>query len=192
MKRLLLPVVLPLVLAGCGNHSSSSPGSGGEPGTAGSADSGSAVAYAVCIRSHGVPRFPDPDSSGNLTKADASRLGVGSAQLQAAEQACQHLLPDQSGAINTDSVQQCMEAGDCPRALAQQVLSEERGFAQCMRSKGVPHWPDPSIDSQGRPVFVISISKLGFDPYSHQVWPKGNQCAHLMPDLPGLPAAVSP
>ena len=61
-----------------------------------------------------------------------------------------------------------------------------------MRSHGVPNWPDPSIDSQGRPVFAISISKHGFDPYSPQVWAKGNECSHLMPGLPGLPAAVSP
>jgi hypothetical protein len=61
-----------------------------------------------------------------------------------------------------------------------------------MRSHGVPNWPDPSIDSQGRPVFAISISGLGFDPYSRQVWGKGNRCSHLMPGLPGLPAAVSP
>jgi hypothetical protein len=65
-------------------------------------------------------------------------------------------------------------------------------YSRCMRSHGVPNWPDPAIDSQGRPVFVISISKLGFDPYSRQVWAKGNRCSPLMPGLPGLPAAVSP
>ena len=30
----------------------------------------SAVAYSACIRSHGVPNFPDPDSSGQVPKAD--------------------------------------------------------------------------------------------------------------------------
>jgi hypothetical protein len=144
------------------------------------------------MRSHRVPNFPDPDSSGNLPKPDANHLGVSSSQLQAAQQACQHLLPNNGGAINADSIQQCMLASDCPSALVQQVLNDERNFAQCVRSHGVPNWPDPSIDSQGRPVFAISISKLGFDPYSSQVWAKGNQCSHLMPGLPGLPAAVSP
>ena len=144
------------------------------------------------MRSHGVPNFPDPDSSGNLPKADAQHLGVSSSQLQAAQQACQHLLPNNGGAINADSIQQCMMASDCPPALVQQVLNEERNFAQCMRSHGVPNWPDPIIDSQGRPVFAISISKDGFDPYSPQIWAKGNECSHLMPGLPGLPAAVSP
>ncbi|HEY1486285.1 MAG TPA: hypothetical protein VGF84_09275 [Micromonosporaceae bacterium] len=144
------------------------------------------------MREHGVPNFPDPDSGGNLPKADAQRLGVSDSQLQAAEQGCQHLLPNTGSVINVGSVQQCMEAADCPQRLVQQTLAEERIFAQCMRAHGVPNWPDPSIDSRGRPVFKISISKLGFDPYSHRVWTKGNECSHLMPDLPGLPAAVSP
>ena len=85
-----------------------------------------------------------------------------------------------------------MQADHCPQPLVQQVLNEERRFAGCMRSHGVPNWPDPTIDSQGRPVFAISISNDGFNPYSAQIWAMGNQCSHLMPDLPGLPAAVSP
>ena len=122
---------------------------------------------------HALPRradFPDPDSSGQLPKGDAQRFGVSSSRLQAARQACRQLLPNDGGAINADSIQQCMMAADCPQALVQQVLNEERNFARCMRSHGVPNWPDPTIDSQGRPVFAISISKDGFDPYSPQIW----------------------
>ncbi len=144
------------------------------------------------MRSHGVPSFPDPGSSGSLPKADAQHLGVTGSQLAVAQQACRLLLPNTGGAIDARSVEQCMMAGDCPRAFVRTVLDEERRFAQCMRSHGVPNWPDPSIDMQGRPVFAISISGLGFDPYSRQVWARGNRCSHLMPGLPGLPAAVSP
>jgi hypothetical protein len=177
-----------LVLAGCGNQPSKA-----NPSSAGaSTTSPSAVAYSACMRAHGVPNFPDPASGGQLPKADAQRLGVSGSQLTAAQQACQNLLPHDAGVINAGSVDHCMMAGDCPRALVRQVLNEERIFAQCMRSRDVPNWPDPSIDSRGRPVFAISISQLGFNPYSPQVWAKGNQCSHLMPGLPGLPAAVSP
>ncbi|HTW18677.1 MAG TPA: hypothetical protein VME70_00515 [Mycobacteriales bacterium] len=144
------------------------------------------------MRSHGVPNFADPDSAGDLPKADAHQLGVGSAQLGSAQHACRHLLPSNGGSISRTSVQECMEASDCPSALVQRVLIEERAFARCMRSHGVPRWPDPTIDSQGRPIFAISISALGFDPYSSRVWAKGNQCSSLMPGLPGLPAQVSP
>jgi hypothetical protein len=178
-----------LLTACSGNPSSAGSGS---PTVSGSTTAPSAVAYSACMRSHGVPTFPDPDSDGNLPKADAHRFGVSGSQLQTAEQACQHLLPNSGSAVDAGSVQQCMEAGDCPQGLVQHTLTEERRFAQCMRAHGVPNWPDPSIDSQGRPVFQISIGNLGFDPYSRRVWAQGNECSHLMPDLPGLPAAVSP
>lgn len=182
---------LALLVAACGG-SASATGSGGASNAGGSPSSLSAVGYSHCMRSHGVPNFPDPDSSGQLPKGDAQRFGVSSSQLQAARQACQQLLPNNGGAINADSIQQCMMADDCPQALVQQVVNEERNFAQCMRSHGVPNWPDPTIDSEGRPVFAISISKDGLDPYSPQIWAKGNECSRLMPGLPGLPAAVSP
>jgi hypothetical protein len=178
------------LLAACNGSPSFTGADSPHPG--GSSSSPSAVGYSACMRSHRVPDFPDPGASGQLPKADAQHLGVSSSQLQAAQRACQALLPDNGGAINARSIQQCMMASDCPQALVHQVLNEERRFAQCMRSHGVPNWPDPSIDSQGRPVFAISISKLGFDPYSPQVWSQGNECSHLMPGLPGLPAAVSP
>ena len=144
------------------------------------------------MRSQGVPNYPDPDSSGQLPKPDAHRLGVSSSQLRTTQQACLYLLPNTGRAINAGSIQDCMMADDCPQALVQQVLTEERNFARCMRSRGVPNWPDPSTDSQGRPVFAINISKDGFNPYSPPIWAKGNHCSHLMPDLPGAPFQVSP
>ena len=183
--------VLLLLAAACGGNQSGI-GSPSPTHVSGSTTSASNVAYSACMRSHGVPNYPDPDSSGQLPKPDAHHLGVNSTQLQATQQACQHLLPNTGRAINVGSVQQCMEADDCPRALVQQVLTEERSFAGCMRSGGVPNWPDPSIDSEGRPVFAISISKDGFNPYSKPIWAKGNQCSHLMPDLPGAPFQFSP
>jgi hypothetical protein len=182
---------LALLAAACAG-SGSSAGSSGAANAGASTTSASGVAYSGCMRSHGVPNYPDPDSSGQLPKSDAHHLGVSSTQLQEAQQACQHLLPITGRAINTGSVQQCMMADDCPRALVQQVLTEERSFAECMRSHGVPNWPDPTTDSQGRPVFAIGISKDGFNPYSKPIWAKGNRCSNLMPDLPGAPFQVSP
>jgi hypothetical protein len=183
--------VLALLAAACGG-SGSSTGSRGSAKAGGSTTSASYVAYSACMRSHGVPNYPDPDSSGQLPKPDAHHLGVSSSQLQATQQACQHLLPSTGRTINAGSITDCMMADDCPQALVQHLLDEERSFARCMRSHGVPNWPDPTIDSQGRPVFAISISKDGFNPYSKPIWAKGNDCSHLMPDLPGAPFQVSP
>ena len=96
------------------------------------------------------------------------------------------------GTISVGSIEQCMKTDDCPHALVRQVLNQERSFAHCMRSRGVPNWPDPTIDSRGRPVFAVSISKDGFNPYSAPTWAKSNECSNLMPDLPGAPFQVSP
>jgi hypothetical protein len=187
----LATAVLALLAAACGS-SGSSADSHGSPNAGGSTTAALLVRYSACMRSRGVPNYPDPDSSGQLPKPDARHLGVSSSQLRASQQACQHLLPNSGDAINASSVQQCMEADDCPKSLVQQVLNDERSFAQCMRSHGVPNWPDPITDSQGRPVFAISISKDGFNPYSKPIWAMGNECSHLMPDLPGAPFQVSP
>src|SRR5215467_8113665 len=52
-----------------------------------------ALAYAQCMRTHGVPRFPDPDSRG-IFAVSPSELGpTNGAQFQHADKACRHLLP---------------------------------------------------------------------------------------------------
>jgi len=145
------------------------------------AGAGSAVAYSACMRSHGVPNFPDPDAaSGQVPKVDARQLGVGGPQLQAAQTACQPLYPDDGGSIEAQT-EQCVSTGNCPPALVQQVLSLERSFSVCMRSHGLPHWPDPTLDAEGRPVFVISVSKDlgGVDPHEPQISSKEDECARL-------------
>jgi hypothetical protein len=191
VAAILATAVLSLLAAACGS-SGSSTGSRGSPSAGGSTTSASLVAYSACMRSHGVPNYPDPDSSGQLPKPDAHHLGASSSQLQATQQACQHLLPNTGRAINAGSITQCMMADDCPQALVQHLLNEERSYARCLRSDGVPNWPDPNLDSHGRPAFAVSISKDGFNPYSPPIWAKGNHCSHLMPDLPGAPFQVSP
>ena len=55
---------LAFLAAACGG-SGSSTGHGGSANAAGSTTSASYVAYSACMRSHGVPNYPDPDSSGD-------------------------------------------------------------------------------------------------------------------------------
>jgi hypothetical protein len=121
--------------------------------------------------------------SRSASGADGSRHDGGSTTSAA---------PNHGGAISVVSVEQCMKTDACPHTLVRQVLNQERGFAHCMRSRGVSIWPAPTIDSRGRPVFAVSISKDGFNPYSAPIWVKSNECSHLMPDLPGAPFQVSP
>ena len=141
------------LLAACSGPPTSA-GAGGAP-TAGFP---SAVAYSHCMRSHGVPGFPDPASNGAIPKTSAQALGISSSRFQAAQSACRHLLP--AATSSQQQAQQCMQAGVCPQVLVQQMLTADRAFARCMRSHGVPNWPDPTVDSQGRPVFDLIVAGI--------------------------------
>lgn len=169
-----------LALAAC---SSSHNPSSGRSGTPRPTSSSSAVAYATCMRSHGVPSYPDPDSDGNLTKAGAQQLGVSDSQLQTARQACHALLP--TGGSVQNQARQCSLTGDCPPALVQQMLSGGRVLAQCMRSHGVTKWPDPTIGPNGSPYFDVSASGLT-RAYTHS-----SQVEHIAGQCGNQPGAVA-
>ena len=163
-----------LLAAACSSGGGSSTGS---RSPSASSSSASAVAYSACLRNQGVPNYPDPDSNGNLTKQGAQQLGVSESQFQSAQQACQHLLPDNNGALNADSLRQCESAGNCSHALVQWALSGGRIFAQCMRSHGVPKWPDPKTNSEGQPFFAVYESGLSHSyTHSQQLRSKAQQC----------------
>jgi hypothetical protein len=56
--------------------------------------SGDPAAYSACMRSHGLPNFPDPNSNGGI-KLDSTRgLDRSSPQFESAEEACKSLLPN--------------------------------------------------------------------------------------------------
>jgi hypothetical protein len=168
---------LVLLAAACSSGSPSSAGSAGSPAAAGSASTPSAVAYSHCMRSRGVPNYPDPGSNGVPPKADAQQLGVSSSQLQTAQRDCQTLYPATGGSFQQQA-QQCYMAGDCPPAIVQQVLTQLRKLARCMRSHGVPNWPDPVADSQGQVSFDVSAQ--GIPRHSSQIDSQVQECGHVM------------
>ena len=142
------------LLAACGaGRSPGSAGSANAGGTAGSpsATSQKALAFSHCVRANGVPDFPDPASSGEIPKETAQQLGISDSRLQAALNACEHLLPD-TGNVNDD-----------PAAL-HRWWSQMLQFARCMHAHGVPDWPDPSPYPQDpvRPTFNLHAAGIGF------------------------------
>ena len=162
---ILTTAAMALFAAACSGPSSadtSSPSAAGpassSPAAGSSATAQSVVAYSQCMRANGVPKYPDPASGGQLPKGDAQAFGVSDSQFQAAQRTCQHLLP--TGGSFDQQAHDCIEAGDCPPALVQQMLTADRKFAQCMRSHGVPNWPDPTIGANGGPVFKVSAAGI--------------------------------
>jgi len=160
-----------IVAGGC-SHGSSGPGvanvgspsAGGSSLPGGSASNGP-LAFSQCMRSHGVPNFPDPDSNGSISKETAQQLGVSNSQYQAATSACGDLLP------NSDQ-------GGLSQAEIQQAWSGSRNFAGCMRSHGVSNWPDPADDGIGSPIFYLQ-NKI--DANAPQIFTEIHACAHLIP-----------
>jgi hypothetical protein len=153
---------LALLAAACGGTHRSA---GGSASPDGSATPPSAVAYSLCVRSHGIANFPDPPSGGGLAKASAQQLGVSSSRLQAAQRACQHLIPATGGTIQQQE-QQCFPNSDCPPDVVRELLNVMLRFARCMRTHGVPNFPDPTTDSQGQPFFNGSAHGIS-DSMSH-------------------------
>ena len=152
---------LALLLSACGG-SPPSAGSGGSSNAGGSANS-QPLAFSRCMRSHGVPTYPDPSSNGQIPKKTLQQLGVSSSQFQAAQSACRSLLPN---------------GGQPTQAMLQQAWSDMANFARCMRSHGVPTWPDPTRGSQHpeRPIFNLH----GIDPNAPQITTKIHACLYLL------------
>jgi hypothetical protein len=134
-------IVVGLLVTACGGGSSSpgvasagssttSPASHSSPG---STTRAGALAYSRCMRSHGVPNFPDPDSQGRIQiQGSGSLADPNNPQIQAAMAACKSLLPS---------------AGT--PAQQRKDLAKALKFAHCMRSHGVPSFPDPTPAGSG-------------------------------------------
>jgi hypothetical protein len=121
-----------LVLAACsGSSGPQVAGSGSSSNTTSPSSKGSSanlLVYAACMRSHGLPDFPDPDSSGGFPLPQ--NIDPDSAQYQAAANACQ---ANAGPGLNLTP------------AKEEQIEASGLKFAQCMRSHGVPNYPDPTI-----------------------------------------------
>jgi len=132
-----------------------------------------ALAYARCMRSHGVPDFPDPDSNGNFDLGNnqqrgrsAGNGGASASQVErAANQICNHLL----------NVGPQMTAAQTQHALGELVK-----YAQCVRAHGVPNFPDPHTTSGGIGVPAgISFDLSGVDLHSQGFQSASRACQSL-------------
>jgi hypothetical protein len=103
--------------------------------------------FASCMRSHGVPNFPDPNANGTIT---FSGMNPDSPGFKKAQDACKKYTPN----------------GGQPPSPAQQARAQAAAlkFSACMRSHGVPKFPDPQF-SAGRTSLRIGRDS-GIDPNS--------------------------
>jgi hypothetical protein len=161
-----------LLAAGCGGGSSSgvpsvastTPGATTTPST-----QNGLLAFSQCMRSNGMPNFPDPQRfvRGNV-KLTIHQL----APSQAALSACNHLLPTNGGSGTQETAQQTRTR-----------LADELSFARCMRSHGVSRFPDPN--AQGG-LTVDMVEAQGIDVHSPAVLQAVHAC------LPASHGALTP
>jgi hypothetical protein len=106
------------------------------------------LAYSRCMRSHGLPNFPDPKQVGGTIQISGSRTGIDprSPAYASARQACKALLP--AGAQPTQVRQQ-------------QALARMLRVSRCMRAHGIPGFPDPTLSPPAQRGGYSRISSNG-------------------------------
>ncbi len=144
------------------------------PAGAGAGGAGGKIAYLInyagCMRTHGVPGFPEPSAARTGGTAPAAPSGStvnrNSPQYRRAAQTCRSLLPNPAG--------------------AQPITAEDQvdylKAAQCMRTHGVPDFPDPVFANGG---VHLPPPPPGLDTHSRQVLRAEATCRRLIPS--GLP-----
>lgn len=155
--------------AGCGGSGGSSSASSSAAAGGGKATtSAKAVQYAQCMRSHGVPSFPDPvNGRSTVIMKKGTDMDPDSPKFKAAQQACKAYAPSGQAGAAQDPKQQA------------QMLK----YVACMRQNGVPNFPDP----QGGGIIIRGGPGSGVDPNSPQFKAATQKCQKLLPA--GAPGA---
>jgi hypothetical protein len=139
----LAAVTCAVAIAGCGSAGRSSSAS------AGLGQDARAIQYADCMRSHGVPNFPDPNAEGMSVLP--SSINQQSPAFLSAETECAKLQP----------------GGGAPSQLPESRKLQLIAIAGCMRKHGVANLPDPmfhggTVDLGGGPKFGINTQSPAF------------------------------
>jgi hypothetical protein len=163
-----------LLLAACGSSPSATantssttnttdgpaaPSTAGRPG--GNSAQQSALAFAACVRSHGVTNFPDSavrGSSKGVMFSAPPGVDLNSPQFQSALQACQSLLPQ----------------GPSTRSNSSSNVQAVLKYSLCMPSHGVTNFPEPN--SQG-----LFTGGAGINPNSPTFVSANQACQRYLP-----------
>ena len=128
----LIAVSCGLAIAACG--ASGTPSSAaGTAGGGGPSHYAAFLKFSTCMRSRGVTDFPDPSPSGGLRISSSSGINPQSPAFQSAQSACRKLLP----------------GGGPPSTVPEAKRKAMIANAQCVRTHGVPNYPDPSFPAGG-------------------------------------------
>jgi hypothetical protein len=130
----LASITCAVAIAACGSSSNSGQ----------SARHNAFLAYSNCMRSHGVPSFPDPSPGGGIHLS--SGMNPFSPAFRAAQAACHSLLP-----------------GGGPGAAHPTAQAEAQTLkvSECMRQHGVSGFPDPTLKPPSSPAGYSILEDRG-------------------------------
>jgi hypothetical protein len=135
-------VGLSLLASACGGSSAAKVAQVATTGSAPGSRPGP-LAFAACMRSHGVPNFPDSDTDGRI---HAAGIDKSSPAFRAARRSCRALEP----------------GGQLGEQASTQLQRQLLAFAACMRAHGAHTFPDPTITHDGH----ITLGTQRIDPHS--------------------------
>lgn len=146
-------------------------GSSGKAATS-SASVDPAVQFSQCMRTHGLPNFPDPGAGGGIEIPPGSGLNPQSPAFQSAQHACRELLPSKG----------------TPPTMSESQRQAAVRFAECMRTHGVPGFPDPTQTAPQGVTRVLVLRGMvfalrsGIDPKSPAFRQATAACGVRLPD----------
>jgi hypothetical protein len=121
----------------------------GGSSTAGKSQASQLLAFAGCMRSHGLPNFPDPSTSGGggaIQISPSSGVNPASPAFKSAQASCHKLLPGGGPGSGPPSAQ----------AKAQMLQ-----VSACMRAHGISGFPDPTTSPPSSPAGYSAIMGRG-------------------------------
>jgi hypothetical protein len=125
-----------------------------------------ALAYAKCMRAHGIPNFPDPTVQDNAHAKGVgfslNGINANSPHVKAAAKTCQR----QTG------------FGHITAAQLQAGMTAMLKFAECMRSHGIANFPDPFENSHQ---IGFNLDGTGVDQNSSRFTAAQKVCQPPMP-----------
>ena len=113
-------VALAMAIAACGSS---------KPTSAGASTRAASLGYSECMRTHGVPNFPDPSPGHGFQFSANSGINPQAPAFQSADRSCQKLLPGAGPG-----------AGQASAATRAAMLRT----SECMRRHGISGFPDPT------------------------------------------------
>lgn len=150
MATTIAAIVCAIAIGACG--SASNPSLSAASGTA---DNAAGLAFAKCMRAHGVPNLPDPgvSISGPFNSIGGveipATINMQTPAFKAAMGSCRALI---SAAVSPQG----------KPGITASMKASMIAHAQCMRTHGVPGYQDPRFPASGG----IAVTDAGTDPQS--------------------------